>query len=627
MFCASAMHYSHPFWTTATDLLQRKWLLALALFGALVSAVSFGAGLGMMLPVFYLLLQPQDGTPGLPGLINAYLVQSDFQIVRHLGQWLLTWAPVDPFRGFVLVMVGIVALSLVGGLGRYVHSISIFIVVRRTTSQRRMRLFRQMINAPLVQALQSNVGDQISRISSDTQMLGSGHQAIFDTALLKLLNAVVALICAFWLNWRLALIGLVGVPAIALLLRALGKRIGKASGRATVRRGEMTSTLREALQNIRVVKAHSAEAYERRRFHRLSRLLERDELGIHKMYALAKPMVEAITMTAVAIVASFAAFYVLRRGVGIEQFMTVLAMLAAAGAATQRLLGLHNRVYESTPAAKRILEALAMPTETNRLPADAPPPRLGRHRDALTLQRVSFTYPGQSEQAVGDVSLHVPHGATVALVGTNGSGKTTLVSLLPRHFEPTTGRVLVDGIDIAGVGLRSLRDQIGIVTQQTVLFRGSVAHNIAYGRPHMPMQKIVAAARAADADEFIQRLAHGYETELGDDGSGLSGGEKQRLCIARAILRDPAILILDEATSQIDADSELRINQLLRALRQGRTTFVIAHRLSTVIEADTIFVMDQGRLIDQGTHEQLLHRCDTYRLLAQAQMQMQAASV
>ena len=618
MLNATDMRFNQPFWTTATDLLRQKRRLATAAAGAAVSAVCFGAGLGMMLPVFHLLLQRQQA---LPGLIDIYLVRADSQVARRAGQWLLTWVPVDAFHGFVLVMVGIVVLSLVGGLGRYVHSINIFTVIQRTTTQRRMRLFRRMINAPLVSALQSNAGDQISRISGDTQLLAMGHRAIFDTAVTKSFNVVVALGCAFWLNWRLTLIGLVGAPAIILLLRSLGKRIRHASGRALVRRGQMSSTMRESLQNIRVVKAHGAEGYERRRFHRLSRMLERDEMRIRKMNAMAKPMVETITTGAVALVACCAAFYVLRRSVRIEQFMTVLTMLAASGSAMQRLLALHSMVHECTPAAERVLEGLTTPIEASHVRICPPAPRLAIHRDAVAFDQVCFAYPGQDDWAIRDVSLHVRHGSTVAFVGANGSGKTTLASMLPRHLEPASGRVSVDGVDIAGVGLRSLRSQIGIVTQQTVLFRGTVATNIAYGRPHAPMERIVAAARAADADEFIQRLPAGYETELGDDGSGLSGGQKQRLCIARAVLRDPAILILDEATSQIDADSEVRINQLLRALRQGRTTFVIAHRLSTVIEADTIFVLEQGRLIGSGTHDQLLRRCDIYRHLTDAQMQ------
>ena len=238
----------------------------------------------------------------------------------------------------------------------------------------------------------------------------------------------------------------------------------------------------------------------------------------------------------------------------------------------------------------------------------------------MVVERVSFHYPGKARAAVDGVDLHVNFGQTVAIVGSNGSGKTTLLSLLVRLFSPTSGRVLIDGTDIAGVDLRNLRSQIAVVTQQTILFEGTIADNIAYGRRHVPMEKIIAASKAAYADEFIRNIPLGYLAKLGEDGTGLSGGQKQRIAIARAILRDPAILILDEATSQIDADSEAKINLAVRELHRGRTIFIIAHRLSTVIDADLIVVMADGKIEDQGTHTELLTRCRTYQLLTQTQL-------
>jgi ABC-type multidrug transport system fused ATPase/permease subunit len=248
-------------------------------------------------------------------------------------------------------------------------------------------------------------------------------------------------------------------------------------------------------------------------------------------------------------------------------------------------------------------------------------PGLPRHRRSIAFEAVTFAYPGQDPPAVQQVSLEVPFGHTVAIVGANGSGKTTLLHLLSRLLEPVSGRVLIDGVDIAAVNLRSLRSQIAVVTQQSVLFEDTIAGNITYGRRYESQDHVLAAAQAAFADEFISALPRGYDTPLGEGGSGLSGGQRQRICIARAILRDPAILVLDEATSQIDADSEAKINQALRQFRHGRTTFVIAHRLSTVVDAELIVVMDAGRIIDQGTHAQLLERCAIYRTLTLTQLQ------
>ena len=266
------------------------------------------------------------------------------------------------------------------------------------------------------------------------------------------------------------------------------------------------------------------------------------------------------------------------------------------------------------------MEAMQIPIEPTG-PEARSKPALPRHMSEVRFESVSFAYPGQETPAVRDVSLQVKHGQTVAIVGANGSGKTTLLSLIPRLIEPTRGQVLIDGRDIASSNLRSLRRQIAVVTQQAVLFEGSIAANIAYGRSHEPREKVIAAAQAAYAHDFISESAKGYDTMLSESGEGLSGGQRQRLCIARAILRKPAILILDEATSQIDADSETKINQALRELTRDCTVFVIAHRLSTVIDADLIVVMTEGRILDQGTHDQLLDRCATYRSLNQAQMQ------
>jgi ABC-type multidrug transport system fused ATPase/permease subunit len=247
-------------------------------------------------------------------------------------------------------------------------------------------------------------------------------------------------------------------------------------------------------------------------------------------------------------------------------------------------------------------------------------PVLSRHRSELVFDHVSFAYPEADRSAVQDVSLSIDFGQSIAIVGTNGSGKSTLLNLVPRLAEPTAGRVLIDGVDIADVSLRSLRKQIAMVTQQTVLFEGSIADNIAYGRRHTPRTDIEAAAKAASADGFIQALPRGYDTSLGEAGSGLSGGQKQRICIARAILRDPAILILDEATSQIDAESEAKISEAIEHLREGRTTLIIAHRLSTVVDCDRIIVMDDGHVIDQGKHQELLKRCDVYQTLVRTQL-------
>jgi subfamily B ATP-binding cassette protein MsbA len=316
-----------------------------------------------------------------------------------------------------------------------------------------------------------------------------------------------------------------------------------------------------------------------------------------------------------------------------------LASLGIAGASLRPLTGIVNDIQQSSAAARRDLgSALAEPPEPGhstvrtddrgrRSRVKEPLPRLARHEREIRFDGVTFTYPGAEHPSLHAVELTVPHGQTVAIVGPNGSGKTTLMALIPRLFDPDEaldnprggGRVLIDGHDIRMVSLRSLRRQIAVVTQETVLFRGTIAENIAYGMRGATREQIEAAARGARAEEFIAAKG-GFDAEVGERGLTLSGGQRQRLAIARAILRDPAILLLDEATSMIDAESEARINDALAEFSAGRTTLIVAHRLSTVMNADRIVVLDEGRLVDHGTHAELLQRCSVYKGIAEHQL-------
>ena len=339
--------------------------------------------------------------------------------------------------------------------------------------------------------------------------------------------------------------------------------------------------------------------------------------------ALSSPVIEFIAMLGLIGVSLAAAWLVFRTGSAQPlDVLMVLTALGLAGMSVKPLSNLNNDLQEAGAAATRIKEVLDTPLEPNTREARAadPAPPLGRHHQSITFERVQYRYPGAEEPAVDGVDLHITHGQSVAIVGTNGSGKTTLLNMLPRLTAPTAGRVLVDGSDISAVSLRSLRQQMSVVTQQTVLFAGTVADNIAYGRRETPRPRIIEAAKAAHADGFVRELRDGYDTVLGEGGSGLSGGQRQRLCIARAILRDPSILIMDEATSQIDAESEHRIAEAIDALREGRTTLIIAHRLSTVIDCDLIVVMQDGRIIDRGKHHDLLDRCGVYQTLVRTQL-------
>lgn len=606
-----------PFWQSARVLLNYKRTLAAALVGALLSAACFGAGLSMMLPVFHLLLQKQQT---MDQLIQEYLINGKTGLIADFGQMLLNIVPSDPFQAFVFVMVTICVLAVIGSTGRYFHQLLVLSVVFRATMVWRARLFRRLVHAPLMSIMSRGSADNMSRVIHDSEIMAMGYVAILSKSVHAILHGSFALLAAIIINPGLSMLALVGAPVIAILLRKFGKRIRRATHQALQQRGQMIGSMNEAVGGVRVVKVHNAEGYERRRFNRINHDLFDQEMKMRKVKALSSPVVETLALFGVMLVATAAAWMIFRHGTSAEEFMTVLTLLAAGLSMMKPLSGLHNQIQESSAAAGRVMELVELPVEPVGTDAPRGAPTLPVHCKSIVFENVGFTYPTALEPALRGVTLRVEHGQRIAIVGTNGSGKSTILSLLPRLVEQQSGRVLIDDNDIANVSLRSLRSQMAVVTQETVLFEGTVADNIAYGRRHIRRELIIEAAKTAHAHKFIEALPNGYDTKLGEDGAGLSGGQAQRISIARAVLRNPAILILDEATSQIDADSEAEITRALRDISQGRTTLVIAHRLSTVIDCDVIVVMEQGAIVDQGKHDELQKRCAIYQTLTQTQL-------
>ncbi len=608
----------NPFWQSARILLQYKPQLSLAAVGALLSAACFGAGLGMLIPIFKLLLADQQN---LPQIVTTYLAPEGATAWRqNLADALLPYLPNDHFYGFVVVMLVIAVLSIIGSCGRYMHEYLVITVCNRAAMNWRKQLFERLVQAPLPELWARGTSDQVSRVMVDASMLGGGYQTILGRATADILKGVAALVLAMVINWQLTLAALVIAPLLAVLLRKFGKRIRRAASAALGERSKLLHALHETSSGMAVVKVHGAEGYERRRFARINRTLFQQEMKARQAKALSSPVIETLAQFMVMIIAGGAAFLIFRKGWDPAEFILVLAALAVAGASLRPLTNMSTQIRETEAAAARVLEALQTPMEPVNLDDRLKMPMLLRHQRDIVFDHVWVRYQGAARSAVDDVSLNVPFGQTIAIVGANGSGKTTLLNLIPRLLVAEKGRIMIDGVDLAQVNLRSLRQQIAVVTQQTILFQGTIAQNIAYGRRWVSKADIVAAAQAAFADEFITALPQGYDHLLGEGGSGLSGGQKQRLCIARAILRNPTILILDEATSQIDADSEAKITQALHQLRHGRTTFIIAHRLSTVVDADVIVVMEHGRVIAQGKHHELLDTCITYQNLVQTQL-------
>ncbi|MCJ7544140.1 MAG: ATP-binding cassette domain-containing protein, partial [Phycisphaerae bacterium] len=525
-----------------------------------------------------------------------------------LFQWLL---------GVVLV------LTIIRATFTFIQEYLIGTAIWQGIMDLRCENYDTVLRLPTTFFSEKGVSDATSRFIQDTNVLARGQNTLLGKTLVEPAKAIGSLVLALTMSWPLTLMALVSGPPAFLLIRKFGKKMHRASRRSLESWSSMLAVLGETLQGIRVVKAYTMEAAERLRFFRVNRALLKQQRRMERLDAAGGPTVEAMGMVA-GMLAAAAAGYLVFVGLGLgdffyrmdrDQFLTWMVALFAMFDPVRKLAKVSMRFQEAEAAAQRIFELRDIPHEPHVVDA----PALARHRQSIEFRNVSFRYPSAAEDAVKHADFHIRAGQTVAIVGPNGSGKTTLVSLVPRLLTPASGQVLIDGVDIAGVSLKSLRSQIGLVTQDTVMFHATIGENIAYGKRRARREEVLAAAARAFVDEFVRQLPDGYDTMVGEHGATLSGGQKQRISIARAILRDPAILIFDEAMSQVDAESENRIHQALAEFAKGRTTLLVAHRFATVLAADHIVVMNAGAIIDSGTHGELLGRCELYRNLYQTQ--------
>ena len=479
------------------------------------------------------------------------------------------------------------------------------------TRDLRNALYAHLQRLPLGFFVRVKTGDILARVLNDTQQTKQVITQVVTQSLLSVATVVVTIAGLIAISWRLTLLALVVAPILIGLLQPLLRKLRRGHRRLSNQYGEMTSVVQEAVSGIRLVKSFGGEAYEEGRFREGSSRYARGMVRVTRIAALAQPITETVgTAIAVAILwfGARAVFAGTLDGANLIAFLIlVMRMLQPL----KQLSQVPTVAQQSLAAAERIFEVLDNPTEAS---LDRGGITNATFERALEFERVSFAYA--DEPVVVDVSLVAPKGQVIALVGASGAGKSTLVDLIPRFYEPTAGRILLDGTDTRAIALPALRSLIGIVSQDTVLFNDTVRSNLAYGAAAKYTDaQIEAAARAANAHRFIAELPDGYDTILGERGTRLSGGQRQRLSIARALLVDPPILILDEATSALDTESERLVQEAIDRLLEGRTVFVIAHRLSTIAHADQILVMDRGRVVEHGTHGALLARRGHYHRL------------
>ena len=504
------------------------------------------------------------------------------------------------------VAFAIVGLYLLKGLGGYFSNYLMADVGQRVVRDLRNRLHAHMLNQSAGFFARRSTGQLLSRITSDVGQL----QHVVAETLGDLLQESLALVgygvLLFYYDARLALVCVTGAPIIVYPLAQLGRRLRRTSRRSQEAIEHLSHVAGESFAGHRIVKAFGAEAREAGRFAEASSQLYRTSMKVTSIVSILPPVMELLGGFAIAGALYYGSREIAAGRLTTGEFTTFIAALLLMYGPIKKLSRVNASLQQAIAAAERVFEVLDRHSEVVEKPG-APP--LASFKRSLEFDDVVFTYEdGHGRPILRGVSFTAQAGQVIAIVGRSGAGKTTLVNLIPRFYDVTGGAIRIDGVDIRDVSLASLRAQIGIVTQETVLFDDTIARNIAYGRPDAPREAIEAAARAAHAHDFIQALPEGYQTTIGERGQRLSGGQRQRLAIARALLRDSPLLILDEATSSLDTESERLVQEALVTLMQNRTSFVIAHRLSTIRRADAIIVMDRGRIVEVGRHDDLLAR-------------------
>ncbi|HEX9282248.1 MAG TPA: ABC transporter ATP-binding protein [Gemmatimonadales bacterium] len=585
-------------------LLLRPYTLLFAanIAATIVASVMDGATFVLLIPF----LRALFGQQALPAAGGSTVERV---LAAVAGPLFATGSPQAALRNVVLVLVGTLVLK---NALTYASAVSMVAIQEGVVRDLRVRLFGHLQTLPLGFFQRTRGGQLLARVINDTDQVKTAVTASLASLLQNVSLILVYVAILVGLSWRLTLIALVCAPLLVVIVRPVVAKVRRRSREQADQRGELTSLVSELVGSIKLVRAYVAEAFEAERFRVLADRYRRGVMRAQRYSSLTSPLSEVFAGIVIVLIFSVGTRLALGEAATLrpEVFIAFIAVALRLMSPVKAVANYPATMAGALAAADRVFEVLDLAADEGNRPGEEP----ARFEQRIEYRGVSFSYNGEAPVLAG-IDLEIRRGHVVAVVGPSGAGKTTLVDLLPRFYEPTGGAILLDGVPIARFTRTSLRGLMGIVSQETVLLNDTVFANIAYGRRDFTLEQVQVAARAANAHEFVSQLPDGYRTLLGERGMRLSGGERQRIAIARALLRDPPILILDEATSALDMESERLVQEAIDRLMAHRTVLVIAHRLATVRDANLIVVLADGRIVERGTHDALFAAGGLYRRL------------